>query len=226
MQVERLGQPLINEVIIPRGLKDYWNSVGPDKDYQFEKYYTDQSKPGTLIHSLNGLLLNPLLTRCSARHPPRPARRPGAGDGPCRSLGDPAARVQVPERPPAALDLTFGKGDAGKPVDELRLNTVAAATPSDKVDRRGLLCIFAGAGGFPALTNPACSPAQFDGYPNGRRLGDDVTDIEIAALIGLPIDHLIPSGIQRAYSLLALGGPNLPDSGPVSRSSSALTACP
>ena len=91
-----------------------------------------------------------------------------------------------------------------------------AATPSDKVDRRGLLCVFAGAGGFPALTNPGCSPAQFDGYPNGRRLGDDVTDIEIAALIGLPIDHLIPSGIQRAYSLLALGGPSLPDSGPVS----------
>ena len=47
MQVERLGQPLINEVIIPRGLKDYWNSVGPDKDYQFEKYYTDQDKPGS-----------------------------------------------------------------------------------------------------------------------------------------------------------------------------------
>ena len=75
--------------------------------------------------------------------------------------------------------------------------------------------MFAGAGGFPALTNPGCDPAQFDGYPNGRRLGDDVTDIEIAALIGLPIDHLIPSGIQRAYSLLALGGPNLPDTGPV-----------
>ena len=75
------------------------------------------------------------------------------------------------------------------------------------------MCIFAGAGGFPALTNPTCSPAQFDGYPNGSRLGDDVTDIEIAALIGLPIDHLIPSGIQRAYALLALGGPNLPDTG-------------
>jgi hypothetical protein len=84
------------------------------------------------------------------------------------------------------------------------------------VDRRGLLCVFAGAGGFPALTNPPCDPAQFDGYPNGRRLGDDVTDIEIAAIIGLPIDHLIPAGIQRAYALLALGGPNLPDSGPVS----------
>ena len=83
VQVERLGQPLVNEVIIPRGLKDYWNSVGPDKDNQFEKYYTDQDKPGQLINALNGLLLKPLLTGCSVRPRPRPARpvwprRPGA----------------------------------------------------------------------------------------------------------------------------------------------------
>ena len=217
VQVERLGQPLINEVIIPRGLKDYWNSVGPDKDYQFEKYYTDQSKPGTLIHSLNGLLLNPLLTGVLGA---APAATGATGLAQETGRADLSAILlrgfRYPNDSPAALDLTFGKGDAGKPVDELRLNTSVAATPSDKVDRRGLLCVFAGAGGFPSLTNPGCSPAQFDGYPNGRRLGDDVTDIEISALIGLPIDHLIPSGIQRAYSLLALGGPGLPDSGPVS----------
>ena len=216
VQVERLGQPLINEVIIPRGLKDYWNSVGPDKDYQFEKYYTDQDKPGQLIHSLNGLLLNPLLTAVLGSPP--------ASTGPT-GLAQETGRADLsaillrgfkyPNDSTPTLDLTFGKSDAGKPVDELRLNTSVAATPSDKVDRRGLLCVFAGAGGFPALTNPGCDPAQFDGYPNGRRLGDDVTDIEIAALIGFPIDHLIPSGIQRAYSLLALGGPNLPDTGPV-----------
>ena len=216
VQVERLGQPLINEVIIPRGLKDYWNSVGPDKDYQFEKYYTDQDKPGQLIHSLNGLLLNPLLTAVlgsppAATGPTGLAQETGRADLSAILLRG----FKYPNDSTPALDLTFGKGDAGKPVDELRLNTAVAATPSDKVDRRGLLCVFAGAGGFPALTNPGCSPAQFDGYPNGRRLGDDVTDIEIAALIGFPIDHLIPSGIQRAYSLLALGGPNLPDTGPV-----------
>ena len=216
VQVERLGQPLINEVIIPRGLKDYWNSVGPDKDYQFEKYYTDQDKPGQLIHSLNGLLLNPLLTAVlgsppAATGPTGLAQETGRADLSAILLRG----FKYPNDSTPALDLTFGKSDAGKPVDELRLNTSVAATPSDKVDRRGLLCVFAGAGGFPALTNPGCDPAQFDGYPNGRRLGDDVTDIEIAALIGFPIDHLIPSGIQRAYSLLALGGPNLPDTGPV-----------
>jgi Domain of unknown function (DUF4331) len=217
VQVERLGQPLINEVFIPRGLKDYWNSVGPDKDYQFEKYYTDQSKPGQLIHSLNGLLLNPLLTAVLGSAPGATGATGLAQESGRADLSAILLRgFKYPNDSKAALDLTFGKGDAGKPVDELRLNTAVPGTPSAKVDRRGLLCVFAGAGGFPALTNPGCDPAQFDGYPNGRRLGDDVTDIEIAAAIGLPIDHLIPSGIQRAYSLLALGGPNLPTSGPVS----------
>ena len=99
MQVERLGQPLINEVIIPRGLKDYWNSVGPDKDYQFEKYYTDQSKPGQLIHSLNGLLLNPLLTAVLGSAPGATGATGLAQETRARRpLGDPAARVQVPER--------------------------------------------------------------------------------------------------------------------------------
>lgn len=217
VQVERLGQPLINEVIIPRGLKDYWNSVGPDKDYQFEKYYTEQDKPGQLIHSLNGLLLNPLLTAVlgsapGATGPTGLAQETGRADLSAILLRG----FKYPNVGTPALDLTFGKNDAGKPVDELRLNTAVAATPSDKVDRRGLMCLFAGAGGFPSLTNPGCDPAQFDGYPNGRRLGDDVTDIAIAAVIGLPIDKLIPAGIQRAYALLALGGPNLPDTGPVS----------
>ena len=49
VQVERLGQPLVNEVIIPRGLKDYWNTVGPDQDYRFEKYYLNMNKPGQFV---------------------------------------------------------------------------------------------------------------------------------------------------------------------------------
>ena len=38
-QVSRLGNPLINELIIPRGMKDYWNSQTPANDSQFVKYY-------------------------------------------------------------------------------------------------------------------------------------------------------------------------------------------
>ena len=38
-QVSRLGEPLINEVVIPTGLKDLWNRVTPAQDGQFVKYY-------------------------------------------------------------------------------------------------------------------------------------------------------------------------------------------
>jgi hypothetical protein len=38
-QVSRLGNPLINEVVIPTTKKDYWNSQKPTTDSQFAKYY-------------------------------------------------------------------------------------------------------------------------------------------------------------------------------------------
>jgi hypothetical protein len=39
VQVSRLANPLINEVIIPLGRKDYWNSEPPVEDSQFAQYY-------------------------------------------------------------------------------------------------------------------------------------------------------------------------------------------
>src|SRR5436190_1387433 len=36
VQVSRLGNPLINELLIPTQLKDKWNATTPDKDKQFE----------------------------------------------------------------------------------------------------------------------------------------------------------------------------------------------
>src|SRR5436190_4719285 len=40
VQVARLGNPLINEVVIPLGQKDYWNREDPAEDSQFESLYT------------------------------------------------------------------------------------------------------------------------------------------------------------------------------------------
>ena len=39
MQLSRLGNPLINEVIIPMGVKDYWNTQAPVGDAAFAGYY-------------------------------------------------------------------------------------------------------------------------------------------------------------------------------------------
>ncbi len=47
-QVSRLGNPLINEVIIPRGMKDYWNSQSPAQDAQFVKYYEKPELAGLI----------------------------------------------------------------------------------------------------------------------------------------------------------------------------------
>jgi hypothetical protein len=41
VQVSRLGDPLINEVLIPTNLKDHWNATTPAADGQFKKYYSD-----------------------------------------------------------------------------------------------------------------------------------------------------------------------------------------
>ena len=40
VQVSRIGNPLINEVVIPTNLKDHWNATSPSQDKQFEKYYS------------------------------------------------------------------------------------------------------------------------------------------------------------------------------------------
>src|SRR5688572_26704879 len=41
VQVNRLGNPLVNEVIIPTGLKDRWNALQPWSESEFRKYYTE-----------------------------------------------------------------------------------------------------------------------------------------------------------------------------------------
>ena len=41
IQVSRLGMPLTNEVIIPVGMKDKWNSLPPDSDLQFASYFSN-----------------------------------------------------------------------------------------------------------------------------------------------------------------------------------------
>ena len=46
VQVSRLGNPLINEVIIPMAQKDYWNAVAPWTDSQFVKYYAHPELAG------------------------------------------------------------------------------------------------------------------------------------------------------------------------------------
>src|SRR3989441_9181626 len=48
VQVSRLANPLINEVIIPLGKKNFWNSQKPVNDSQFVQYYAHPELAGLL----------------------------------------------------------------------------------------------------------------------------------------------------------------------------------
>ena len=131
VQVSRLGNPLVNEVIIPIGKKDLWNASDPKDDKDFTGYYTTPELTG---------LVNLL-------YPPLP-------DAPTSGRGDLVA-VLLTGIP--GLNFT---GD--RKADLLRLNT--AIPPTASPDKLGALA------------------GDFQGFPNGRRLADDVTDIELRAV--------------------------------------------
>ncbi len=133
MQVSRLGNPLVNEVVIPLGKKDYWNASEPSKDSQFADRYTTPELTG-LVNGLYPVLDN--------------APTSGRGD-----------LVAVLLTGVPTLNNT-GTVQA----DLLRLNTTFTAPPVGTGNRLGLLA------------------GEFSGFPNGRRLEDDVTDIEIRAV--------------------------------------------
>ena len=49
VQVSRLGQPLVNEVVIPRGTKDVFNSLEPTEDAAALNFVTDPEVPKLLL---------------------------------------------------------------------------------------------------------------------------------------------------------------------------------
>lgn len=58
VQVSRLGMPLVNEVVLPLGVKDRWNAAQPKDDGQFLNYVTDP-EPARLLNLLYGLRVPP-----------------------------------------------------------------------------------------------------------------------------------------------------------------------
>ncbi|HEX6246149.1 MAG TPA: DUF4331 family protein, partial [Polyangiales bacterium] len=78
----------------------------------------------------------------------------------------------------------------GSTAETVRLNTAIPATPKGSQNSLGALGCFVQ--GVLTLNNPGCDPA---GFPNGRRPGDDVVDIELRVAMGylLPL-AAAPSG--------------------------------
>jgi hypothetical protein len=147
-QVSRLGNPLVNEVLIPLGRKDQWNSLPPADDKLFLQYVT---QPG-----LAALL---------------PALYPGVFPNLAALVksGKPRADLEaiLMTGIPAGIIPGFQNFTGTVVADMLRLNTSIAPTPAAKQSIFGLL------GGDPG------------GFPNGRRVTDDVVAIELRAIAGV-----------------------------------------
>ena len=161
VQVSRLGSPLINEVVIPLGLKDAFNSLSPQLDGtipQVVNAVLDPEFPKIIRLALGayGILGSGGL--------PAPINIPPAPRNDIAAIfvtGIPAGAV------PGAPTFTTFLSD-GVPHEYLRLNTAIAPVGPGMTgfSRFGLL------GG------------DIGGFPNGRRVGDDVVDIEVRALLG------------------------------------------
>ncbi len=74
----------------------------------------------------------------------------------------------------------------------MRLNTAIQATAQAGQNNLGAALCFVN--GVLTLTNPGCDPA---GFPNGRRPGDDVVDIELRVAMG----YLLPPAVAPAGQL-------------------------
>ncbi len=143
VQVSRLGNPLINEVLIPMGQKDLWNASYPESDAQFLSHYQHPELATLLPILYPGVF--PHLANLNA---------PRADLVAILLTGLPSGIV------PGFQNYT-GKTYA----DMLRLNV--AVPPASSPNPLGVV------GG------------DLAGFPNGRRVFDDVVSIELRAIAGL-----------------------------------------
>jgi len=132
-QVSRLGQPLVNELVIGLSDKDLFNSAHPTMDGALAGYVTHPTLPA-LLEVLFGV----------------------------------TAPTNFPRTDLVSVFLTgiAGLNQTTATAELLRLNT---STPAVARDQQNNLGVIAG---------------DTAGFPNGRRLGDDVVDIALRVMMG------------------------------------------
>jgi len=145
VQVSRLGNPLFNEVIVPLGDKDRWNSLPAQDDAQFVHYVAHPELAGLLPVLYPGVFPN--LAKLTA------------------ARADLVAILMTGI--PAGIVPGFQNFTGSTPADQLRLNMAIPPSRGGAAKALGLI------GGDPA------------GFPNGRRVFDDVVTVELRAIAGV-----------------------------------------
>src|SRR3954471_4914003 len=145
VQVSRLGNPLVNELVIPLGKKDFFNSQQPSNDLKNFGKYVLSPELAKVINILYPGLNVPENDRTDIVQ--------------ALLTGIPGLTEIAPKAPPT---------------DTLKINlgTPPAATPN----RFGVLA------------------GDTQGFPNGRRLSDDVTDIALRVVGGFLKGNKLPLG--------------------------------
>jgi hypothetical protein len=133
-QVSRLGNPLINEVIIPIGKKDLFNATPPSDDLKNFGAFALNPEPARILNALFKLGIKE------------------------------SGRTDIVQALLTGLPGLTQISPKAVPADTLKVNLGVA--PSATPNRYG------------ALANDT------SGFPNGRRLADDVTDIELRVIGG------------------------------------------
>jgi hypothetical protein len=199
VQVSRLGMPLVNEVVLPLALKDAFNSLKPEQDYDV---YTSDTIAGQLLASSVytpevGTLLNALYGV------PMPA---GLRDDLVSifftgmvttkdfTLVTPGGEVTVP------AGTNVNRPTTVRPAEMIRLNVGEPFRPGVE----GSLCSPEPNYELGLLGGDAC------GFPNGRRLQDDVTDIALLAVAGAAYPVLTEDSFDFNGDLIGVLNDGLP----------------
>ncbi|MEV6478304.1 DUF4331 domain-containing protein, partial [Streptomyces sp. NPDC051657] len=150
-QVSRLGNPLVNEVVVPLKFKDAFNTLNPSQDRTVQP----------VVDKVYDPILPKLIQQVYGVPAPKTPRNDLAEiylTGICKACGPIKADLNAHR---LNKDATLRKI---VPAEELRLNM--AVPPTAKPQRLGVLA------------------GDLAGFPNGRRLADDVVDISLQAVEG------------------------------------------
>jgi hypothetical protein len=145
-QVSRLGNPLVNELLIPLGQKDHFNRTEPQADARLYGKYALNPEPAHLLNVLFGLGVK--------EH----------------------NRTDIVQALLVGLPGKTRISPKAVPADTLKVNLGVPPTPVADQKPLGVL------------------DGDLGGFPDGRRLGDDVVDIELRVIGGALIGKPLPLG--------------------------------